>query len=68
MKYYALPKAFLTDHGIGDESWRKKNRELVLVSEAEVSIILGFDNTEDFENATGAIPLSIDEAKKWECK
>lgn len=65
MKYYAVPLSMLRQHGIGDESWRKRKDDKVLVNEAEVTDALGYPGSLEFEDETGVAPMTLREAKEW---
>ena len=65
MKYYAVTQAVLAPYGLGGEPWRKRKGDEVLVSEAEVTGRLGYRSSGDFEDATGAAPMTLREARQW---
>ena len=65
MKYYAVPVAMVSVHGLGDESWRKRKGDVVLVNESEIMDRLGYPDSTGFEKQTGIAPMTLSEAKEW---
>ncbi|MDE7349685.1 MAG: hypothetical protein K2N25_01355 [Muribaculaceae bacterium] len=65
MKYYAVPVSILEEHGLGDESWRKRKGDEALASEAEVMERLGYPDSKAFDEVSGMAPMTLREAKEW---
>lgn len=65
MKYYAVPISMMKGHGLGDEHWRKRKGDDVLVNESEIIERLRYQDSEAFEQETGITPMTLKEAKEW---